>query len=101
MADEEEQDEAAQAFEELRAEVTLMCRAVERLTAERMKVPDLPASRLCCVGATRRRAEPLADVERDRRHGARHDLVGTVRRYRCARRACELTMAGEDGGALA
>ena len=35
MADDEGPNEAAQAFEELRAEVTLMRRAVERLTAER------------------------------------------------------------------
>lgn len=42
MADEEGPDEAAQAFEELRAEVTLMRRAVERLTAERMEVPEPP-----------------------------------------------------------
>ena len=38
MTDEEGPNEAAQAFEELRAEVTLMRRAVERLTAERMEV---------------------------------------------------------------
>lgn len=42
VADEEGPDEAAQAFEELRAEVTLMRRAVERLTAERMEVPEPP-----------------------------------------------------------
>lgn len=42
MADDEGPDEAAQAFEELRAEVTLMRRAVERLTAERMEVPEAP-----------------------------------------------------------
>lgn len=42
MADEEGQDDATQAFEELRAEVTLMRRAVERLTAERMEVPEPP-----------------------------------------------------------
>ncbi len=42
MANEEGVDEAAQAFEELRAEVTLMRRAVERLTAERMEVPEPP-----------------------------------------------------------
>ena len=40
MADDEGPNEAAQAFEELRAEVTLMRRAVERLTAERMEVPE-------------------------------------------------------------
>ena len=40
MTDEEGPNEAAQAFEELRAEVTLMRRAVERLTAERMEVPE-------------------------------------------------------------
>ena len=34
MADEEGPSEAAQAFQELRAEVTLMRRAVERLTAK-------------------------------------------------------------------
>lgn len=42
MADDEGPNEAAQAFEELRAEVTLMRRAVERLTAERMEVPEAP-----------------------------------------------------------
>ena len=42
MTVEEEPNEAAQAFEELRAEVTLMRRAVERLTAERMEVPEPP-----------------------------------------------------------
>lgn len=42
MADEEGSNEAAKAFEELRAEVTLMRRAVERLTAERMEVPEPP-----------------------------------------------------------
>jgi hypothetical protein len=42
VADEEGPDEAAQVFEELRAEVTLMRRAVERLTAERMEVPEPP-----------------------------------------------------------
>lgn len=42
MADEEGPSEAAQAFQELRAEVTLMRRAVERLTAERMEVPEPP-----------------------------------------------------------
>ena len=42
MTDEEGPNEAAQAFEELRAEVTLMRRAVERLTAERMEVPEPP-----------------------------------------------------------
>lgn len=42
MADDEGPGEAAQAFEELRAEVTLMRRAVERLTAERMEVPEPP-----------------------------------------------------------
>lgn len=42
MADDEGPSEAAQAFEELRAEVTLMRRAVERLTAERMEVPEPP-----------------------------------------------------------
>ena len=42
MADEEGGDEAAQAFEELRAEVTLMRRAVERLMAERLEVPEPP-----------------------------------------------------------
>lgn len=40
MADEEGLDEAAQAFEALRAEVTLMRRAVERLTAERAELPQ-------------------------------------------------------------
>lgn len=36
VADDEGPNDVAQAFEELRAEVTLMRRAVERLTAERM-----------------------------------------------------------------
>ena len=35
-------DEAAQAFEDLRAEMTLVRRAVERLTAERTELPDGP-----------------------------------------------------------
>lgn len=42
MADEDGGDEAAQAFEELRAEVTLMRRAIERLTAERIDLPEPP-----------------------------------------------------------
>jgi hypothetical protein len=42
MADDEGPNEAAQAFQELRAEVTLMRRAVERLTAERIEVPEAP-----------------------------------------------------------
>lgn len=42
MADEDSGDEAAQAFEALRAEVTLMRRAVERLTAERTELPETP-----------------------------------------------------------
>lgn len=45
MADEQEQDggdAAAEAFEELRAEVTLLRRAVERLAAERAEVPEQP-----------------------------------------------------------
>ena len=42
VADDEGPNDAAQAFEELRAEVTLMRRAVERLTAERMEVPEPP-----------------------------------------------------------
>ena len=43
MADEDDGDgEAAQAFENLRAEVSLMRRAVERLAAERAEVPDVP-----------------------------------------------------------
>lgn len=42
MADDEGPNEATQAFEDLRAEVTLMRRAVERLTAERMEVPEAP-----------------------------------------------------------
>lgn len=41
-ADDEGPDEAAQAFEELRAEVTLMRRAIERLTAERFEMPEQP-----------------------------------------------------------
>lgn len=40
MADGE--DEAARAFESLRAEVALMRRAVERLAAERTELPDAP-----------------------------------------------------------
>src|SRR3546814_4031817 len=36
------EDQAAQAFESLRAEVSLMRRAVERLAAERAEVPDVP-----------------------------------------------------------
>ena len=40
VTDEEGPNEAAQAFEELSAEVTMMRRAVERLTAERMEVPE-------------------------------------------------------------
>jgi hypothetical protein len=40
VADDEGPNEAAQAFEDLRAEVTLMRRAVERLTAERMEMPE-------------------------------------------------------------
>lgn len=36
------EDQAAQAFENLRAEVSLMRRAVERLAAERAEVPDAP-----------------------------------------------------------
>lgn len=40
MADGE--DEAARAFEDLRAEITLMRRAIERLTAERTELPDAP-----------------------------------------------------------
>jgi hypothetical protein len=35
-------DEATQAFEDLRAEMTLVRRAVERLTAERTELPDMP-----------------------------------------------------------
>ncbi|MFV1920916.1 DUF6118 family protein [Sphingomonas sp. MJ1 (PH-R8)] len=42
MPDDERPNEATQAFEDLRAEVTLMRRAVERLTAERMEVPEAP-----------------------------------------------------------
>ena len=43
MADEDDgEDQAAQAFETLRAEVSLMRRAVERLAAERAEVPDVP-----------------------------------------------------------
>ena len=41
MTDDSE-DQAAQAFETLRAEVSLMRRAVERLAAERAEVPDVP-----------------------------------------------------------
>ncbi len=36
------EDEAARAFEDLRAEVTLMRRAIERLTAERTELPEGP-----------------------------------------------------------
>ena len=44
MADEDQvgDDAAAEAFEELRAEVTLLRRAVERLAAERTEVPEPP-----------------------------------------------------------
>lgn len=43
MADEDDgEDQAAEAFENLRAEVSLMRRAVERLAAERAEVPDVP-----------------------------------------------------------
>lgn len=42
MADEDGGDEAARAFEALRAEVTLMRRAVERLAAERVELPEPP-----------------------------------------------------------
>ena len=38
-------DEAAQAFEDLRAEMTLVRRAVERLTAERTELDDVPCVR--------------------------------------------------------
>lgn len=41
MTDDSE-DQAAEAFENLRAEVSLMRRAVERLAAERAEVPDVP-----------------------------------------------------------
>ena len=36
------EDEAARAFEDLRAELSLLRRAVERLTAERTELPDAP-----------------------------------------------------------
>jgi len=42
MTDDDGEDQAAQAFETLRAEVSLMRRAVERLAAERAEVPDVP-----------------------------------------------------------
>jgi hypothetical protein len=45
MADDEHEeggDAAAEAFEEVRAEVTLLRRAIERLAAERAEVPELP-----------------------------------------------------------
>lgn len=42
MTDDDGEDQAAQAFESLRAEVSLMRRAVERLAAERAEVPDVP-----------------------------------------------------------
>lgn len=42
MADGDSGDEAARAFDDLRAEVSLMRRAVERLTAERTEPPDAP-----------------------------------------------------------
>jgi hypothetical protein len=42
VAEEDGGDEAAQAFEALRAEVTLMRRAVERLAAERTELPEPP-----------------------------------------------------------
>lgn len=42
MGQEENDDAAVQAFEEVRAEVTLLRRAIERLTAERAEVPEQP-----------------------------------------------------------
>ena len=42
MSDEQTDDPAARAFEDLRAELSLLRRAVERLTAERTELPDAP-----------------------------------------------------------
>lgn len=42
MAIEDSDDAAVQAFEEVRAEVTLLRRAIERLTAERAELPEQP-----------------------------------------------------------
>ena len=42
MTEDDGEDQAALAFESLRAEVSLMRRAVERLAAERAEVPDVP-----------------------------------------------------------
>ena len=42
MTDDDGEDQAAQAFENLRAEVSLMRRAVERLAAERGEMADAP-----------------------------------------------------------
>jgi hypothetical protein len=42
MSDEDSEDEAARAFYALRADVNLMRRAVEHLTAERQEAPELP-----------------------------------------------------------
>lgn len=42
MTDDDGEDQAARAFEGLRAEVSLMRRAVERLAAERAEVPEAP-----------------------------------------------------------
>lgn len=42
MAIEDGDDAAVQAFEEVRAEVTLLRRAIERLTAERAELPEQP-----------------------------------------------------------
>lgn len=42
MTDDDGEDQAEQAFENLRAEVSLMRRAVERLAAERAEMPEAP-----------------------------------------------------------
>ena len=42
MSDEQTDDPATRAFEDLRAELSLLRRAVERLTAERTELPDAP-----------------------------------------------------------
>jgi len=42
MSDDHEPDAAAEAFERVRGELALLRRAVERLSAERAEVPDIP-----------------------------------------------------------
>jgi Family of unknown function (DUF6118) len=64
-------DAAAEAFEGLRAEVTLLRRAVERLAAERAEVPDQPdysetLGRIAkAAGATAARVDVLAKAAED------------------------------------